>query len=446
MPNKTKADYLARLGARSKSSKLDAMLNRNVGQTSSNSDLSEATATSGSTTTDTIKKGFKSPFLQQLEQAASNLPIVDISVDLLLDNPYQHLARTENYLAATDLEGLAASIRENGFYGTLVARPSGTQSGFYELAFGHRRREAAKLAGLTTLPIKILDLSDVKMAQLMASENFARQDLTPLGEANVIGLLAASQNMSISKIAKVVGQGEGWVELRLKLDHAAPNIKSMVEARPGTLGHIRLLEQVTDLEEQQKLIDLIIQDGMTRQELKTRLNSLHSHLSTSSEVEVEGLAQDDIVNNFTDALLQGDSEIINNQVGGNTTRIDENTNSKPIVGTQSEQNTKSRSNHSKNEEPAEPDSSKAENSHKKHGDLSNAEAYDSGDNKGLRVARSNSNESFVMEVREAAHEVVLIIEQQGGELENYVSQSQGLLEVDNDIVKSLIERLHEILR
>jgi ParB/RepB/Spo0J family partition protein len=222
-----------------------------------------------------ILGGGKNPFQAELEQQADQLPIIEIEIDQLLDNPYQYLARSE--LNQEALEELAASIQQNGFYGALLARrkQKSLQVGLnqqYELAYGHRRRGAARLAGLTTLPVKIVELSDQQMTRIMASENFSREDLTPLGEANVVGYLSTTQNLSIEEIAEIIGKKRGWIAPRLALYQAPTDIKNMVEQRPDTLSYVSRLSQFSPTQ-REELIQKILEGKLTRDQLQNLINS-----------------------------------------------------------------------------------------------------------------------------------------------------------------------------
>ena len=222
-----------------------------------------------------ILGGGTNPFQAELEQQAAQLPIVEVEIDQLLDNPFQYLARAE--LNREALEELAASIQKNGFYGALLARrePRSNQASpnqKYELGYGHRRREAARLAGLSTLPVKIVKLSDQQMTRIMASENFSREDLTPLGEANVVGYLSTAQNLSIDEIAEIVGKKRGWIAPRLALYEASTDIKNLVEQRPDTLSYVSRLSQFS-LTQREELIQKILDGKLTRDQLQNLINS-----------------------------------------------------------------------------------------------------------------------------------------------------------------------------
>ncbi|MBN9387609.1 MAG: ParB/RepB/Spo0J family partition protein [Chloroflexi bacterium] len=212
-----------------------------------------------------------SPLREEIEQSAEHILVQQIDLERLHDNPFQHLARP--VLDEEALEDLAGSIRQNGFYGALLARPEGRNSNEYQIAYGHRRREAARRAGLKTLPVKVMELTDLQMAQLMASENFSREDLTPLGEANIVGHLYTDQNMSIEQIAAAVGKKRGWVQPRLALYQAPQDVKQLVEQKPQTLSHARLLQQVKDAGERASLIEQVIQNDLTFEQLNSYIAS-----------------------------------------------------------------------------------------------------------------------------------------------------------------------------
>jgi ParB/RepB/Spo0J family partition protein len=80
-----------------------------------------------------------------------------------------------------DVTELAESIRAVGILQHLVVTPKA--DGGYRLVFGHRRLEAARLAGLTEVPAEIRDYSDAERFAAMFAENYGRKDLSPLQEA-----------------------------------------------------------------------------------------------------------------------------------------------------------------------------------------------------------------------------------------------------------------------
>lgn len=250
-------------------------------------------------------------FRDELELRAENLPVLELPIVQLNDNPYQHLARPQLHEEA--LEELVSSIRQNGFYGALLAR---RRNNTYELAYGHRRKEAARRAGLVTLPVKVIELTDDKMVRIMASENFSRQDLDPIGEANVVGLMESTQNLSARQIAEIIGKSRNWVERRISLYQASQDIKTMVAQKPDTFSLTDLLATIEDTNLRQEIIAEILSKGLTRREVQERLERIPK-------------SEADIVELVTISSQRGNSEINNNSLDVETE--DEPLNPKEVV-------------------------------------------------------------------------------------------------------------------
>lgn len=240
-------------------------------------------------------RAFGDRFREELEQESAALPIQTIALSDLYDNPFQYLARsaTDESLQEEKIEELAESIRTNGFYGALLARAR--KEGGYELAYGHRRRGAARQAGLEAVPVKVMQLDNAQMARIMASENFSREDLTPLGEANVVGHLYTTLNMTVKDISAAIGRSRGWVQNRLDLYEAPSDLKQMVEARPDSMSFVNMLSTVTDPVTRETLAHQVISEQLTREQLKRRM----PHTSAPPAVSSLRTAKREIINNVT---------------------------------------------------------------------------------------------------------------------------------------------------
>lgn len=256
-------------------------------------------------------QAFGEKLRQDMELATAQLPVQEIEIELLQDNPYQHL--TKRSYDDESMGELVDSIKSNGFYGALLARrkPGGVTK--FEVAYGHRRKEAARRAGLQTVPVKIVELSDIEMARIMASENFSRLDLSPLGEAEVLGFLADNQNLSAKEISEFVGKKRGWVEKRLALYNAPQPIKKLVEQKPDTFSHVPLLLRFKDDPENLKtLISNTITEELTSQQLKEVIEQLQS---TKGFTRDSRKKKEILVTEFTNSSLSGDGDRIHNEAG-----------------------------------------------------------------------------------------------------------------------------------
>lgn len=188
---------------------------------------------------------------------------IPVSVDRLLNNPYQprNLSRDEN------IDELAGVIKSQGFQGVLVARPDGVNKGFYQLTAGHRRREAARRAGLTTLPVVVRELTDEEMVTLAITENIQREDLTPLEEGKIYLLMAEEMGYTHEQIAKEIGKKRGYVENRIRVARAPRDVQALVMAKPDSLRAVANLIKVKDEADRAEIIQGMLVGALTVEDL-----------------------------------------------------------------------------------------------------------------------------------------------------------------------------------
>jgi len=199
-------------------------------------------------------------------------PITQVALDHLLDNPYQQRAQ----LDTARLAELADVIKGQGFQGVLVARPHPTRRGFYQLAYGHRRREAAKLAGLTVVPVQVRDFSEEEMAELVITENIQRDDLTLLEEGRTFQLMIDTLRYTQEQVARAVGKTRGYVENRLRVARAPEDVQALVVAKPDSLRAVSALIRVNDPDLRAAAIGELQAGRLTADDLPGYLTSARS--------------------------------------------------------------------------------------------------------------------------------------------------------------------------
>src|SRR2546430_7296212 len=167
---------------------------------------------------------------------------LQIALERLLDNPYQPRVSMEE----EGLQQLAETIAAHGFQGVLVARPHPQQAGFYQLTAGHRRREAAKRAGLKTLPVIVHPWSDQDMATLAATENIQREDLSPLEEGKLFQVMIDEMWLTQVDVANAIKKDRGYVRNRLRLAGAPADIQAFVAVKPDSMRAVIYLLDIED--------------------------------------------------------------------------------------------------------------------------------------------------------------------------------------------------------
>ncbi len=130
--------------------------------------------------------------------------------------------------------------------------------GHFELIAGERRFRAAKLAGLTEVPIQIRDVDDREALELALIENIQREDLNPVEEARGYQQLADEFAMSHDDIALRVGKTRAAVTNSLRLLQLSREILSHIEAGKMSAGHGRSLLAIPAGDERDKAADEII--------------------------------------------------------------------------------------------------------------------------------------------------------------------------------------------
>lgn len=176
---------------------------------------------------------------------ASQLPstgesgVLQLPVDAIVRNPRQ----PRDQFDAKDLKELAASIREHGIIQPLIVTP-GT-GGTYTLIAGERRWEAAKHAGLNTVPVVLRQASDRELLELALVENVQRAELNPLEEAEAYRQLSEDFGLSHEEIAQRVGKSRPVVSNTLRLLQLSDSVKQALIA-----GYAHADENDRDIEQQ----------------------------------------------------------------------------------------------------------------------------------------------------------------------------------------------------
>ena len=135
------------------------------------------------------------------------------------------------------LQELADSIALHGLIQPLAVRPG--ENGFYQIIAGERRWRAARLAGLTEVPVVILDADEQTAAELALIENLQRQDLNPVEEAMGYQRLLDEFGMTQDQTAQRVGKSRPAVANALRLLSLPEDILEMLSDGRLTAGHAR---------------------------------------------------------------------------------------------------------------------------------------------------------------------------------------------------------------
>ena len=137
------------------------------------------------------------------------------------------------------LSELAESIEQHGILQPLVVRP--LASGSYQLVAGERRWRAARIAGLTEVPVIIKELTDEEVIEIAMIENLQREDLNPLEEALGYRYMMDELKITQEQAAEKVGKSRPAVANALRLLKLTDEVQNMVKNNLISPGHARAL-------------------------------------------------------------------------------------------------------------------------------------------------------------------------------------------------------------
>lgn len=208
---------------------------------------------------------FATAFRPQQEQDT----ILQIPLGDILPCPYQ----PRKLLNKQALEDLSENIKENGILQPLTA--TRLDNGKYQLIAGHRRLLAASKAGLSTVPVIVLDKTDEEVAVLAVIENLQREDLNFFEQAAAIQSLMTNLGLTQSAVGQKLSLSQPAVANKLKLLQFSKDQQMKILAFNLTERHARAVSRLP-AEKQDKALDYIIRNNLNVSRTDRYVNSLLS--------------------------------------------------------------------------------------------------------------------------------------------------------------------------
>jgi len=180
----------------------------------------------------------------------------EVDLDSIVPGPMQPRINFDE----AALESLAESIKTHGIVQPLLVRRHG--DGF-ELIAGERRWRAAKIAGLTRVPVLVRDVTDENVLEIALIENIQREDLNPIEEAQAYKRLIENVGLTQESLAIRIGRDRSYITNYLRLLKLPPDLQQLViEGRLST-GHARTILGLSQADVQRRLARQVIEDGLS---------------------------------------------------------------------------------------------------------------------------------------------------------------------------------------
>ena len=186
-----------------------------------------------------------------------------IAITAISPNPYQ----PRQQFNPERLSELAESIKVHGVVQPIVVRreasvPTGEEPR-YMLVAGERRWRAAALAGLTTVPAIVREVSDNRVLELTLIENIQREDLNPIEVAEALARLASEASLTHEQIAERTGKDRATITNLLRLLKLPPEVRERVASGALSAGHAKVLLGLASEEAQKALAARIVAQGLS---------------------------------------------------------------------------------------------------------------------------------------------------------------------------------------
>ena len=168
-------------------------------------------------------------------KTTSNESLVHLSIEFLIPGKYQPRKNFDE----TVLHELADSIKAQGIIQPLIVRRIDENK--YEIIAGERRWRAAKIAGLTHIPVIVRDIGDNVALAFSLIENIQRENLNPVEEAISFSRFREDFQMTHEDIANMIGRSRASITNTLRLLTLEPRVMEMLEKGEIDMGHARAL-------------------------------------------------------------------------------------------------------------------------------------------------------------------------------------------------------------
>ena len=206
------------------------------------------------------------------------------------DQPRQHFDNEA-------LSQLADSIAIHGVLQPILVRPS-SRAGFYQIIAGERRWRASKLAGLSEVPVIVVDADELQTAQFALIENLQREDLDAWEEGAAYSRLMRDFGLTQEEVSAKLGKSRSAVANSLRLLDLPEEVVELLRSKQLSAGHCRALLGLRDKEQMFALANRAVLRNLSVREVEAAVKAanrtatvLHTPPEIDSGVHVDYLAE-----------------------------------------------------------------------------------------------------------------------------------------------------------
>lgn len=183
----------------------------------------------------------------------------ELSVAIIEPNPNQ--PRTD--MDEDRIAELADSIKRHGLLQPIVVRPHGDK---YQIIAGERRWRASRLAGLKTVPVRIMNSDDMQSLELALIENLQREDLNALEAAYGYKRLIDVHSMTQTALAESLSMSRSAVANTMRLLDLPEGVQALVYEGKLSAGHARAILAIADDDARLRMAERVVENSMSVRE------------------------------------------------------------------------------------------------------------------------------------------------------------------------------------
>ncbi|MDP2999648.1 MAG: ParB/RepB/Spo0J family partition protein [Bryobacterales bacterium] len=206
--------------------------------------------------------------------------ITNLRIESIDPNPMQ----PRSVFHQDRLQELAQSIRANGIIQPLVARRRGDR---FQLVAGERRWRAAKLAGLSEVPVVVREFADDKLLEVTLIENIQREDLNAIEIAHALERLHKDLALTHEEIARRTGKDRTTVTNMLRLLRLPGDVQALIAEHRLSMGHARAILGLPTPELQRQAAERVTAQGLSVRQAERLVNRMTETREPKSADEAE---------------------------------------------------------------------------------------------------------------------------------------------------------------
>ncbi len=212
-----------------------------------------------------------------------NSEVIYLSVDKIVPNPYQ----PRKFFNKENIEELARSIKEYGVMQPISVRLINGVS--YELVSGERRLRATKNAGIQTIPAIVININDQESAMLAMIENIQRENLNYIEEAEGYKNLIDDYYFTQEELADRIGKKQSTIANKIRILKLSKKVHKILIENDLSERHARALLKLEEEEDHIKILNKVIEEGLTVKKTEDLVEKLIIEKNSNSEEEKKNL-------------------------------------------------------------------------------------------------------------------------------------------------------------